>query len=109
MLEFEPRRLLHGAVTVEDHEDRYGYYFTIFWTSETRSPATVRLEYRQGATGSQILRKEVEVSAPRKKNTTEVQIIGDEYAEGGKVTQWKVTILEAGTKVAEYKSFLWKE
>ncbi len=109
MLDFEPRRLLHGAVTVEDYEDRYGYYYTIFWKSETGSTATLVLEYRQGSSGSQVLKKEMEVAAPKKKNTTKFQVTGDEYSNGGKVTQWKVTILEAGTKVAEYKSFLWKE
>lgn len=109
MLDFEPRRLLHGAVDIEDYEDRYGHYYTVFWKSENRSPATVMLEYRQGSSGSKVFAKEVEVASPKRKNTTNFQITGDEYSEGGKVTQWKVTILENGTKVAEYNSFLWKD
>jgi len=109
MLEFEPRHLLHGAVDIQDHKDRYGHYYTVFWKSENRAPATVRLDYRQGATESQILSKEIEVPSPKRKNTTKFQITGDEYSSGGKVTQWKVTILEGETVVAEYKSFLWKD
>ena len=109
MLEFEPKRLLHGAVGMEEYRERYGHYYTVFWTTETRAAATVKLEYRQGSSGSRILSKEISVAAPKKKNTTKFEVIGDEYHKGGKVTQWKVSIFEGGTKVAEYKSFLWKD
>lgn len=109
MLEFRPERLLHGAVTAEERRDRFGFYFSIFWKTDTRDPATVRLDFRQGNTGSRVFTREETVSSPKRSNVTKFRVIGDEYEANGKVTQWKVSVIEAGKVVAEYKSFLWKE
>lgn len=108
MIAFEQRRFLRGAVTSEDYQQRYGNYYSVFWRSETKAPATVRLDYRLGSTGAMVHRKEVQVSNPKANNVTDFQITGEEYQTKGKVTQWKVSILEQGNVVAEYRSFLWK-
>jgi len=108
MIAFEQRRHLRGAIESADYTERYGNYFTVFWTSKTKAPAVVRLEYRQGRTGLKTLVKEVEVAAPKGSNTTKFQITGDDYRENGKVTQWKASIVEDGAVVAEYKSYLWQ-
>jgi hypothetical protein len=108
MIEFEHRRHLHGAVEASERRDLYGNYLTVFWKTETRAPATVRLEYRQGRTGLQIHTQEVRVEAPKRTNETEFRVIGDDYHRNGKVTQWRATIVENGTTVAEYKSYLWQ-
>jgi len=109
MLEFRQRRLLYGAVDVREQRKRYGNYFTIFWKTESKSPATVRLDYRQGSTGPEIHTREVRVEDPGRKNTTKFQITGNDYHENGAVTQWKASIIEDGAVVAEQKSFLWKQ
>jgi len=109
MIDFEHRRALWGTVEQEDRRERFGNYFTIFWRTETRQPATVRLEYRQGSTGPRVHVREVEVPSPRRSNSTKVEIVGGEYREQGKVTQWKASIIEGGRVVAEYRSFLWSE
>lgn len=109
MIKFEVRRHLHGVYQNVDEKERYGNYFTIFWKTETRQPATVRLEYRSAATGSQLHVKEVPVPDPKRRNVTKLSVVGHEYRTGGKVTQWKATVVEGDTVVAEYKSFLWKE
>ncbi len=108
MIEFEHRRHLHGAVEASERRDLYGNYFTVFWKTETRSPVTVRLEYRQGSTGLAIHAQEVAVDAPKRTNETKFQIIGDDYHRNGKVTQWRALVVENGTVVAEYKSYLWQ-
>ncbi|MEX2581128.1 MAG: hypothetical protein WD342_18865 [Verrucomicrobiales bacterium] len=109
MVEFESRRFLYGAVDSEDHKERWGNYFSIFWKSETKAPATVRLEYRQGGTGPAIHRKETFVPEPGRRNVTKFEVTGDEYRKKGKVTQWKASIVENDEVVAEYKSFLWQQ
>lgn len=108
MIEFEQRRHLYGAVEASERREIYGNYFTIFWKSETRAPVTVRFEYRQGSTGLKTHVQEVVVDAPKRTNSTEFRIIGDDYHRNGKVTQWRATIVENGTVVAEYKSYLWQ-
>lgn len=108
MIDFEQRRYRHGAVENVEIRERYGNYFTIFWKSETKAPATVRLEYRQGRTGLKVHSQEVAVATPKRRNVTKLEVTGDDYHRDGKVTQWKASIVENGTVVAEYKSYLWQ-
>ena len=109
MIDFEYRRKTFGAVDSADYRERYGNYFTVYWKIVRRElPVTVRLEYRQAKTGPKVFAVEELVDAPRRTNTTNFEIIGDEYAENGTVTQWKATILQEGAIVDEFKSFLWQ-
>lgn len=108
MIDFEQHRHLHGAVENTERRELYGNYFTIFWKSETKAPATVRFEYRQGSTGLKVYTQEIEVSAPKRRNVTKLEVTGNDYHRDGKVTQWKASIVENGTVVAEYKSYLWQ-
>jgi hypothetical protein len=108
MLSFDKDRLLHGAVEAEEVEDRFGHYFTIFWNTKNKVPATVRLEYRQALTGGAVRYLDNPVAEPKGRNVTKFEITGEDYRVNGKVTQWRVLILEGGSPVAEYKSFLWQ-
>jgi hypothetical protein len=108
MIRLEQQRLLYGAVDNEERRERFGNYFTIFWKTKSRNPATVRLEYRQGNTGFTTHVQEVQVDKPKSSNTTKFQITGDDYQKNGKVTQWKASIVENGAVVAEYQSYLWQ-
>ncbi|MDF1815481.1 MAG: hypothetical protein P1V20_25000 [Verrucomicrobiales bacterium] len=109
MIDFEYRRKTYGAVTAKDFCDRYGNYYTIFWkTSNCSSPVTVRLQYRQAATGPKIFIQEKLVELPKRANTTKFEIIGDDYAKQGAVTQWKASIMQDDAVVDEFKSFLWQ-
>ncbi len=109
MIDFEYRRKVRGAVTAEDYYDRYGNYFTVFWRTDRRDlPVTIRLEYRQASTGPRIFALEHLCEAPTRSNTTEFRIVGDEYAQGGAVTQWKASIMQDDVVVDEFKSFLWQ-
>lgn len=109
MIDFEHRRKIYGAVDSVDFRDRYGNYFTVHWRTERRDlPVTIRLQYRQATTGPKIFAEEQVVEAPKRTNTTNFEIIGDDYAERGAVTQWKASILQNGAVVDEFKSFLWK-
>jgi len=107
MIDFEQQRYLYGAVENTEKAKLFGNYYTIFWKSETKSPATVRLEYRQGKTGLKVYTQEVAVSEPKRSNVTKFEVTGDDYQRDGKVTQWKASIVENGSVVAEYKSYLW--
>lgn len=109
MIEFEDRRRLYGAVTSEDYREISGQYYSVFWKSKDRNPATVRFEFRQSGSGPKVYSKEILVSRPKRSNVTKFEVTGSEYLNTGKVTQWKASIIESGVVVAEYRSFLWKE
>ncbi|MEM7602717.1 MAG: hypothetical protein AAF357_15040 [Verrucomicrobiota bacterium] len=108
MIVHEHRRMLHGAIESSDVKERMGNYYSIFWKSKERVPATVRFEYCQAMTGPKVYTREIQVSSPKRKNVTKLQITGEEYQDLGKVTQWRASIVENGSEVAEYRSFLWR-
>ena len=108
MIRFEQQHRLHGAITSEDFLSRFGHYVTVFWKLEQKGAATVRLEYTQANTGPTIFTKETTVSDAGHNNTTEFQVVGEEYRQNGPITSWRVTLLVGGESVSENKSFLWK-
>lgn len=109
MIDFEYRRKVYGAVHSRDYAERYGNYFTVHWrTARCDLPVTIRLQYRQAKTGPKIFAEEQIVETPTQTNTTNFEIIGDDYFSRGAVTQWKATIVQDGAVVDEFKSFLWQ-
>ncbi len=109
MIDFEYDRKVFGAVTAEDYYCRYGNYYTIFWKPKTVGrPATVRLQYRQATCGPKIFIKEQVINSPKRSNTTNFEVIGEEYAKHGAVTQWKASVIQDGSVIDEFKSFLWQ-
>ena len=109
MISFEQRHYYHGAVTGEEFLAKFGHYFTIFWKNEAKgSDFTVKLEYTQGNTGPEIHVKEVQVPDAGRRNTTKIEVVGDEYRQNGPVTSFKVSLITGGETVAESRSFLWK-
>mgnify|MGYP005707297357 CR=1 FL=1 len=110
MIGFEHRYLLHGAIESDEYYRRAGKYYTIFWRAKDRSPnAVVRLEYLQANTGETVHVKEMVVEKVRRHNTTDVNVIGDDYIENGDVIAWKASIVRNGEVISSTKSFLWKD
>ena len=107
MIRFEQRHYLHGAITSEDRKDRYGHYYVFWWTDNARTPAVIRLEYRQENTGVQVKVQEFAVNAPYQRNKSRFQVTGAEYQSGGRVTPWRVSIIRNGRVIAHDQSYLW--
>lgn len=105
---FEQKHLLFGAVSNAEREARRGTYFTFFWTAADReSPVTLRLEYRQSATGFQIHSQEQTVDDVKLSNVTRFEVTGEEFRTRGRLLGWRLQMLQGGRVVAEKKSFLW--
>lgn len=100
--------ILHGAISTEERVALQGNYFTIFWESADREPATVRLEYRQMNTNLTVKKLEQQVPAPKRKNTTKFALNGTDYVTNGPVTSWRALVMRGNTVLAEYKSYLWE-
>ncbi len=107
MILFERARVNYGAITGGDFIERRGYYYNVWWRARRTADITVRLEYRQEALGSHVQAKEVRYPAARGAMETKFTVIGDEYKEEGKITAWRILLIENGRAVGLHQSFLW--
>ena len=106
---FERRRLLYGAITPADVRDRYGNYYTFMWRSKRATHLTVRLEYRQQKLGAFVQAREVEYPEGLGNHVTHFQVTGDDYTEQGRVSAWRLVVIEDHQKVVALKqSYLWR-
>ena len=107
---FERRRLLYGAITGSDTRDRYGNYYTFFWRAKRRTAnLTVRLEYRQSKTGGLVQAREVDYPDARGSYATRFTVNGDDYLEQGRVSAWRVLLIQDHRDiVALSQSYLWR-
>jgi hypothetical protein len=108
-IDFERRYRLHGALTAEEVAERTGNYYTIFWSVADRSaPVTVRFEYLQAKTGSQVRVIERTVDQPKASNITEFQVTGAAFAQDGKVLAWRILLQRGKETLATRESYLWR-
>jgi len=107
VLQFERSRLMFGAVTQYDRTRRFGHYYTFFWRADRAANLTVRFEYRQEKLGSFVQAKELHYDNAKGSYKSDFSVIGDDYAEEGKVTAWRAVLIENGKIVALNQSFLW--
>ena len=108
-LVFERRHLLYGAITGSDIRDRYGNYFTFFWRAKRSANLTVRLEYRQQKLASMVQAREVDYPDAHGSYATRFVVNGDDYLEQGRVSAWRVLLIENHQAiVALGQSYLWR-
>lgn len=107
MISFERQRVNFGAVTQFDRQQRYGHYYTFYWRSSRKTDLTLRFEYRQQKLGSYVQAKEITYPAAKGTIQSQFQVIGDDYADEGKVTAWRAVLIENGRIVGMTQSFLW--
>jgi len=107
-LNFERTYRLYGAITAVDQRQRFGDYFDFFWRAKRRADLRVRLEYRQENLRSFVQAREIEYPNVKGTYKTEFKIIGDDYANDGRITSWRCLLIESGRIVAENRSYLWE-
>jgi hypothetical protein len=107
MLIFERQRVNLGAVTVLDQLERRGYYFNVWWRSKRAADVALRLEYRQEKLGSYVQAKELVYRGAKGSMESQIRVIGDEYNENGRITAWRLLLIENGRAVGLHQSLLW--
>lgn len=107
MIAFERQRVNFGAVSGYDRAERYGHYYYIYWKAKRKADITIRFEYRQENLGSHVQAKEYHYPNAEGVIETPFTVIGDEYAEDGRVTSWRVLLIENGKIVGLHQSYLW--
>ena len=107
MITFERQRVFFGAITTADRRERYGQYFSFFWRTKRKANLTMRFEYRQANLGSHVQAREIAYPVAKGSSKSEFNIIGDDFAEDGKVTAWRALLIENGKIIALNQSFIW--
>jgi hypothetical protein len=107
MINFERARINLGAVNGFERRSRYGHYYKFFWRCSRRADVTVRFEYRQQNIGAFVQARETEYKGVKGSQLTEFDIIGDQYTQDGKISGWRVLLIENGKIVGLNQSFLW--
>ncbi len=106
---FERQYRLFGAVTALDQRQRFGDYFDFFWRVKRPADLTVRLEYRQEKLHEHVQAQEISYrNVDRGTHKTEFKVIGDDYADDGRVIAWRCLLIENGRIVAENRSYMWE-
>jgi hypothetical protein len=107
MLQFERQRAGFGAVSGYDRAERFGHYYNVWWRSKQPADVTVRLEYRQQNLGSHVQAKDFFYPAAQGTILTKFTVIGDEYADDGRITAWRLLLIQNNRIVGLRQSFLW--
>ena len=108
---YERNYLIYGAVTGSDIRNRYGDYYTFSWRNTHPEPRhlTVRLEYRQQKTGGFVQAREVDYPAAQGSYTTHFAVNGDDYLQEGRVSAWRILVIENHQTIVAFKqSYLWR-
>ncbi|MEY2562064.1 MAG: hypothetical protein QOH88_257 [Verrucomicrobiota bacterium] len=107
-MNFESTYRMYGAITEADKQQRMGNYFDFFWRAKRPANLTVRLEYRQDKLRSFVQAREVTYKNAKGNFKTEFAVIGDDYANDGRVIAWRCLLIENGKIVAQNLSYLWE-
>ena len=107
-INFERQYRLFGAVTKLDQRERFGDYLDFFWRTKRAADVTVRLEYQQEKLHAHVQAQEISYRNARGTLQSEFKVIGDDYADNGRIIAWRCVLIVDGRIVAEDRSFLWR-
>jgi hypothetical protein len=107
-INFERQYRLFGAVTKLDQHQRFGDYLDFFWKAKRPADVTVRLEYRQEKLHAHVQAQEISHPNAHGTEKTEFKVIGDDFADNGRIVAWRCLLIEGGRIVAENRSFMWR-
>ncbi len=97
-----------GAIDSTELNQRNGTIFNFFWRASREADVTVRFEYRQAGLANHVLAKELYYPGVRGSRKSTFEVVGDEYLENGRVTQWRALLIVDGRIVALRQSFMWR-
>lgn len=91
-----------------DQRELFGDYLDFFWRSKRPADVTVRLEYQQEKLHAHIQAQEISYQNARGTLKSEFKVIGDDYADNGRIIAWRCILIVDGKVVAENHSFMWR-
>lgn len=114
MIRGEQRKRLYGAVSMQEQFDRMGQYYTLRWnlrgTALGRAKSAVlTFHCQRSATGSKVLTKRFLLREGAVHGNEEIQIIGKNYRQNGRVLAWEAVLSNDGEVVETKRSYLWAQ
>ena len=121
MVRGDQQRRLYGAVTIEEHKQRIGQYYTLRWNllKQTNAkdlnkpvqnkPVQLVFRYKQAATGSEIKTTSKTYPLGTKKGKWAFNNIGKDYTEGGRILAWRADLIHGEKIISTKESYLWSK
>jgi hypothetical protein len=106
MILHEKNSRLHGAVTLQEREERLGQYITVLWDAQPSSGREILFRYRQGSSRIKEMRRALPAEAASGRE--EFNVIGKDYLQNGRILAWKLDLLSNGVTKASKQSYLWE-
>lgn len=116
MVRGDQQRRLHGAVTIAEHKERIGQYYTLRWnlldqpkvkTNNWDRPVQLVFRYKQASTGSKIKTNSKTYPLGTKQGKWAFNNIGEDYACGGRILAWRADLIYGGQIISTKESYLW--
>ncbi len=114
MVRGDQQKRLYGAVTIEEHKQRIGQYYTLRWNlfnqqkTKTRNrPVQLVFRYKQASTGNKIKTTSKNYPLEIKQGKWAFNNIGHDYTEGGRILAWRADLIHGGQIISTKESYLW--
>jgi len=114
MVRGEQQKRLYGAVSIEDHKQRIGQYYVVSWDlrnqkkiTDWNGQAQLVFRFKQASTGSKVHTLSKLYPTEIKKGKWEINNIGDEFSENGRILAWRADLIYGGQAIASRESYLW--
>ena len=116
MIRGDQQKRLFGAVTLEEHKQRIGQYYTLTWNlldrPETQSldqPVQLVFNYQQAVTGSAV--KTITKTYPQgtQEGKWAINNIGYDYAKAGRILSWRAELYYGKILISVKESYLWSK
>jgi len=114
MVRGDQQKHLHGAVTIKEHKQRIGQYYTLRWNllkqpklNGWESKVQVVFRYKQASTGSLIKTAFITYPAGTKQGQWQFNNIGKNYANQGRILSWRADLIYRGQIIDHKESYLW--
>ena len=116
MVRGDQQRRLYGAVTIEEHKQRIGQYYTLRWnllnhpeTKQEDKPVKLVFLYQQASTGNQIKTASKTYPLGTTQGKWAFNNIGNQYAKAGRILAWRADLIYGGQLISTKESYLWSK
>jgi|TARA_B110000908_G_scaffold171743_1_gene235660 hypothetical protein len=118
MVRGDQQKRLYGAVTIAEHKQRIGQYYTLSWnllnqeklkTNHLNRTIQLVFRYKRASTGNKIKTTSKSYPFGTKQGKWAFNNIGQNYATGGRILAWRAELIFGGQIISTKESFLWSK
>ncbi len=119
MVRGDQQKRLYGAVTIQEHKQRIGQYYSFSWNllglpesaenSNKKQPISLIFQYQQAATGKHITSIKKTYSLGKTEGTWQFNNIGNDYVKAGRILAWRAELFRGEAMITSKESYLWSK